>query len=354
MSQELKSKMTDEERKKIHGQLANIFLDTEKYYKENSRLQIAIERSRNATKVYHENFRINKYAFDCGMKTKFVVNRHKTFQDVKYYIDTNGRDDKIAVLNFANATHAGGGVRSGSRAQEESLCRCSTLYPCINTYNEDGDYKDFVYDNYYKYNAEHHKASARVIYTPDVIVFKNDDDLPSLLKEEEWYEVDVITCAANNQKLNELNDEELYQDVLAKAHNIYNAAIDNNVDVLVLGAFGCGAFRCEPEIVARAFYDAYRDYGYAFKEIRFAIFCTKEEIENYNAFNKVFNERVDTYISGLNYKKIDKETVKLINENNIIAIMNGTMGDTSFVLDDGTILNGQMYYDESIYHDDIY
>ena len=121
-----------------------------------------------------------------------------------------------------------------------------------------------------------------------------------------------------------------------------------------MGAFGCGAFRCDPEIVARAFYDAYRDYGYAFKEIRFAIFCTKEEIENYNAFNKVFNERVDTYISGLNYKKIDKETVKLINENNIVAIMNGTMGDTCFVLDDGTILNGQMYYDESIYHDDIY
>ena len=41
-------------------------------------------------------------------------------------------DAKIAVMNFANAFQAGGGVADGCTAQEESLCRCSTLYPILN------------------------------------------------------------------------------------------------------------------------------------------------------------------------------------------------------------------------------
>lgn len=38
---------------------------------------------------------------------------------------------KIAVMNFANAFHAGGGVTTGESAQEECLCRTSTLYPLL-------------------------------------------------------------------------------------------------------------------------------------------------------------------------------------------------------------------------------
>ena len=34
----------------------------------------------------------------------------------------------FAVLNFALPSNPGGGVVNGSSAQEECLCRCSTLY----------------------------------------------------------------------------------------------------------------------------------------------------------------------------------------------------------------------------------
>lgn len=44
---------------------------------------------------------------------------------------------------FASATHPGGGVRNGSTAQEEALCRCTTLLPCLTIYDLSRKYYDF-------------------------------------------------------------------------------------------------------------------------------------------------------------------------------------------------------------------
>ena len=40
--------------------------------------------------------------------------------------------------------------------------------------------------------------NADIIYTPGVTVFKTDTSNPKLLDEKDWYDVDVITCAAPN------------------------------------------------------------------------------------------------------------------------------------------------------------
>ena len=44
---------------------------------------------------------------------------------------TENPDLRIACLNFASAKNPGGGMLSGSLAQEESLGLCSTLYPTL-------------------------------------------------------------------------------------------------------------------------------------------------------------------------------------------------------------------------------
>ena len=67
---------------------------------------------------------------------------------MKLYEENPGA--KIAVMNFANAFHAGGGVTTGASAQEECLCRTSTLYPLL--------YRRTLRDTFYKHHHEFKKV----------------------------------------------------------------------------------------------------------------------------------------------------------------------------------------------------
>ena len=95
---------------------------------------------------------------------------------------------KVAVLNFASATRPGGGVVTGSSAQEECICRCTTLYPCLTTMEADIRF----YGPHRKNVGPLHNDD--IIYTPNVAILRNDD--------YDWLQVpvfiDVITCAAPN------------------------------------------------------------------------------------------------------------------------------------------------------------
>ena len=84
-----------------------------------------------------------------AIKTKdynIIISPDRTLEAVNKYYIPNDKKLKIGVLNFASAKHPGGGVWSGARSQEESLCRASTLYPCLTT--------EFLGDNYYSYHMK--------------------------------------------------------------------------------------------------------------------------------------------------------------------------------------------------------
>lgn len=83
-------------------------------------------------------------------------------------------------------------MRIGAMVQEECLCRSSNLYVCPTAPQ--------VQTDYYLYNRLLHGNfySDRLIYTKDVTVFKGDEEIPVLMPKEQWFGVDVITCAAPN------------------------------------------------------------------------------------------------------------------------------------------------------------
>ena len=124
-----------------------------------------------------------------GREGKVVVSSKRTLEASETYAK---QGKKVCVLNFASATNPGGGVVHGSSAQEESICRCSTLYPCLIV-------KEMWQQFYVLHRAMNNPLyNADCIFTPDVMVFKSDTDYPELLPESEWWMVDVITCAAPN------------------------------------------------------------------------------------------------------------------------------------------------------------
>ena len=61
--------------------------------------------------------------------------------------------------------------------------------------------------------------------------------------------------------------------------------------VLVLGAFGCGAFANNPRVVADATFDALEEFINCFDMVEFAIYCRKYETENYDAFLQTYKRR---------------------------------------------------------------
>lgn len=218
--------------------------------------------ARENSRVYPVNFRSTRlYKV---WETEIQVREDTTFAAAR----DNLHLGRVAVLNFANPHYPGGGVFQGAKAQEECLCRSSNLYPCL----EDGR----VFEEYYRYHQKStdYDFSDRLIYTPGVTVFKDDSPVPQPMKENEWFRVDVITCAApylaKRRYVNRTVLDHLFR---SRIRNILEAAMENEADVLILGAFGCGAFGNPPQVVAGAFHQVLQEQRYhgAFRRIVFAI-----------------------------------------------------------------------------------
>ena len=215
----------------------------------------------------------------------------RTMESARQYVQ---KGKHIAVLNFASSTMPGGGVRNGASAQEESLCRVSTLLPCLAS---DTAYKMFYGPHRAAGNPLHNDD---LIYTKGVLVIKDDDYKP--LNDNELFCVDVITCAAPNlrekpsNKYNrndgeavKISDAELLEIHKSRARKILAAAAINHVDVVILGAFGCGAFRNPPEVVAAAYKAVIEEFRGHFDAIEFAVYCRPGDNRNFEVFHKALN-----------------------------------------------------------------
>ena len=201
-------------------------------------------------------------------------------------------------MNFASASNPGGGVVNGSSAQEECLCRCSTLY-----YNLTEDYmwKNFYLPHRHAANPLHNDD---LIYTPDVVIFKSDTAHPELLPESQWMRVNVITCAAPNLRERpsnsfntgdgnnaaKISDKDLGQLHVKRGRKILEAAAAYKNEIVILGAFGCGAFMNKPEVVANAYKQLVIEFQNAFETIEFAVYCSPYDDSNFRVFTEKFKK----------------------------------------------------------------
>lgn len=223
-----------------------------------------INNSIASTKIYTEN-------------TKFLCNRVLPYNaelsvikctTIEAINNNNHSDGRIAALNFASYKNPGGMFLDGSMAQEESICHNSTLYNVLIAFE----------DSYYKSNRKSLNKGLylnRALYSKDIYVHDNKF-------------CDIITCVAPNLGLvlryNTSTPSEIQSTIYDRLDFVLHIAQNQVVDTLILGAFGCGVFKNNPETIANMFYDLLNlKYKRSFKKVIFAI----PDDQNYNIFNTI-------------------------------------------------------------------
>ncbi len=275
----------------------DIFNDTQKRIQTDAKLKKMTEQSVSRTMVYDEDFLSHNTPY--YKNSVITVEENLALLSAKEYVN---QGKKTAVLNFANPIEPGGGVLRGANAQEEYICRASNLYNCLTGETASA---------YYRYHnsllgedglEECFLSSDKIIYSPDIIVFKEDvnyikkTNLPfQQIYTENWMQINVLTCAApyflDADFL--IDDEKLLCLFKKRIKNILEVAIEHEIQAIILGAFGCGAFSNPPEIVASAFKGVFEEdrYKNAFENVTFAIKRSFSVCRNLKAFERCFCAR---------------------------------------------------------------
>ena len=196
------------------------------------------------------------------------------------------RPGEILVLNLANPVNPGGGVRRGARAQEEELCRKSSLLLSLEGPQAAG---------YYAYNRtlQTYIGSDAIIITPKVEIIKDENG--ELLDES--VVVAVMTCAAPCLTYGmEGMTQQQYQDMVRnRIDGMLRCAAYLGYRNLVLGAFGCGAFHNDAKVVSDLFCRALKEFdfdgmkhGDVFRQIDFAVLSRDAQQYNFREFYRNF------------------------------------------------------------------
>lgn len=215
-----------------------------------------------------------------------------TLKTVQYY---SKKSQKICILNFANPI-APAADDIMHNTQEEILFR-------------DTDLHKYLSRDFYPIMDE------TVLYSRNVVLLR--DRAPGKLFDidDKLIKFDVISsCALINPAIDcpsqniynskgrnlPMGQYALLQDYIAmvkRIEMIYRVAIDNQVDTLILGAYGCGAFNNPTKHVADIFRDLSNKYTGFIKNIVFAVINgnlnekRKDSTEStYSIFQRAFNK----------------------------------------------------------------
>ena len=176
-----------------------------------------------------------------------------------------------AVLNMASRQNPGGSVLNGAGAQEENLFRRTNLFLSMYQFTP--------------YAAEYGLARSRYqypldrnfggVYTPDACVFRGleKDGYPLL---DEFFLLSFIAVPAMNRPNLDYNGNivpSLVNGIKNKMRTILRIGLRKGHDALVLGAWGCGAFRNPPSHIASLFHEILEEVEFKnkYRKIVFAI-----------------------------------------------------------------------------------
>jgi uncharacterized protein (TIGR02452 family) len=190
---------------------------------------------------------------------------------------------KIALLNFANPIKPAMGIPKNN-TQEEVILRRTTLPLFL--YNIDSITTSTPTGNQF-----YPLKSGELLYSKDVKVIKDANNV--LIKP---YTIDIITGVAliapaiyNDHGVLYYKRKADYEYMRNYIELIFQTAIKNNADILILGAFGCGAFQNPVHDTANIFNEMIRQYKQYFACIAFPIINDVRGNDNFSIFSQIIN-----------------------------------------------------------------
>ncbi|MFN3200148.1 MAG: TIGR02452 family protein [Bradymonadia bacterium] len=197
-------------------------------------------------------------------ETVITVENNTTLEATRRMAEDTSAE--LVALNFASAKNPGGRFLNGSLAQEESLAMCSGLYACLKDqpmYDYHRRLKNPMYTDY-------------AIYSPGVPVFRTEDG--ALLDAP--YRCAFITSPAVKahaaRKHRGAGPVEIGAAMRGRVAKVLAIAAHYGHQDIVLGAWGCGVFRNDPELMASLFAEAlHGDFDGVFRHVCFAILDRK-------------------------------------------------------------------------------
>ena len=220
-----------------------------------------VEAARDGTRTYPPDEPLPK-GNSAGTATVFETVNDTTLEAARQLVADGLRP---VALNFASARHPGGGFLGGARAQEESLCRASALYACINgnrMYRDHAHTGGGFYTNY-------------AIYSPAVPVLKDDE---GELLDEPYLCAFVTSPAVNVGAIRDTERRLVREEMRERIEKVLTVMAGHGHDAAVLGAWGCGVFKNDPEQIAELFAKALRGkFSGCFTKVVFAVLDSSDE-----------------------------------------------------------------------------
>jgi uncharacterized protein (TIGR02452 family) len=196
------------------------------------------------------------------------------------------KGENPVVLNLASRRNPGGGVVTGAGAQEEYLFRCSNYFRSLYQFAHYAD----LYNLEFREERYPLDRNFGGIYSPGVTIFKGKekDGYPRL--EKPWDASFIAVAAINSPPLIKDRDgiywlsDEAVKEVKNKIRTIFRIAIINGHTQLVLGAFGCGAFKNPPHHIAKLFHEVLDEEEF-FSSFTHIVFSITDNHNSYKWFN---------------------------------------------------------------------
>lgn len=173
---------------------------------------------------------------------------------------------KVIFLNMADIAEPGGCVEAGSGAQEECIFRRS---------------------NYYKHLTKgfYPLINSDIVLSKNVKFIKHNEDKGNSPMAPLYLDIMAIPALRFPQLDNSFtkygNDKERWQ-MRQKIESMFKLGYMEKYDVLVLSAFGCGAYGNPPREVVEIFREMINKYKGCFKKVVFGILGA-----NYNFFTQL-------------------------------------------------------------------